>query len=75
MRITTENGSIYEVDTDSKRVRRLNETPSRSKHFQADDWATYADVREPTIGFGLYICWGGTKVTVTSPVTEIRGTK
>lgn len=74
MKITTLTGSIYEIDLDNKKVRRIfgNHPPSMR---QAKDgmWQTYHGISTPTIGLSLLILWdNGGKCTQTSNVKEIE---
>jgi hypothetical protein len=59
MKFTTASGSVYEVNTDSKQIRRLNgvkdPTPRQGKDGQ---WRTYSDITSVTVGSGVAIFWG-----------------
>ena len=61
MKFTTASGSVYEVNTDSKQIRRLNgpkdPTPRQGKDGQ---WRNYSDLApDPiSVGSGVVIFWG-----------------
>lgn len=80
----TESGSTYEVDTERKRVRRLNgKTPGTARIGTDGQWKTYEEIGEPRIGLPVGIIWGADvepidpdtnphrKMTVTSPVVAV----
>jgi len=59
MKFTTVSGSVYEVNTDSKQIRRLNgandPTPRQGKDGQ---WRTYSEITPVKVGSGVAIFWG-----------------
>lgn len=61
MRFTTASGSVYEVDTAKKRIRRLNgvkdPTPRQGKD---GEWRSYRQLHPDPIkvGSGVVILWG-----------------
>ena len=71
MKFTTETGSIYEVNTDSKQIRRLNgakdPTPRQGKD---GEWRSYLTIFPSPIkvGLGVIIRWGND--TALLPGTE-----
>jgi hypothetical protein len=86
MKFTTETGSVYEINTDSKQIRRLNgkldPTPRMGK---AGEWRTYHSTYPDPIEVGsqVIIVWGsdvapldpdqpGTPTTITSQVVSIE---
>lgn len=60
MKFTTASGSVYEVNTDSKQIRRLNgvkdPTPRQGKDGQ---WRAYEEIfpDPPRVGASLVIKW------------------
>lgn len=62
MRFTTISGSVYEVNTDSKQIRRLNgtqdPTPRQGKDGQ---WRAYDEIapNPPKVGASVAIKWAG----------------
>jgi len=70
--------SIYELDLDNKRIRRIHGT---GETRITEEWKEYLNVTKPQVGFSMVIVWvieqqvGGnevlTKTTQTSMVTEV----
>lgn len=59
MKFITKSGSMYEVDTSAKRIRRLigmvDPTPRQGKD---GEWRVYADLfPSPTVGKSVIIAW------------------
>jgi len=60
MKFHTQSGSVYEINTDSKKIRRLNgkadPTPRQGKD---GEWRTYASLYPeiPKVGEQLLITW------------------
>ena len=54
---TTETGSIYEVDTDTSRVRQLKRSAVCKSGRVAGEWRTYKTITG-TVGTALTIYWG-----------------
>lgn len=62
MLLTTETGSVYEVNTDSKKIRRLNGSADPTPRQGKDgDWKSYIHIYPNPIKFGeeILISWGG----------------
>jgi hypothetical protein len=61
MRFTTFSGSVYEVNTDSKQIRRLNGVKDPTPRQGPDgQWRAYRElVPDPVkVGLGVVIVWG-----------------
>jgi hypothetical protein len=69
--IKTITGSVYEIDTISKRIRRINGTHApTSRQGNDGEWKVYASLTSLD-KYGLFIDWAGDgKGTVTSMVTS-----
>lgn len=71
MKFTTVSGSVYEVNTETKKIRRLNgaedPTPRMGKDGQ---WRSYQKLypEVPTVGKGVVIVWG----EETEPLAETK---
>jgi hypothetical protein len=75
--VTTASGSIYELDTTRRRVRRVHGHHAPTDRQGHDgDWADYHAVNAPEVGRRLLIVWdveGVTaKATVTTPVVTVH---
>lgn len=60
MRFTTMSGSVYEINTDSKQIRRLNGVRDPSPRQGKDgEWRKYDDIypNPPKVGQVLVIKW------------------
>ena len=77
----TETGSVYEVDTDGRRARRLAGKADPTANMKEDgQWRGYQAVRLIAPGLRVMFEWGfetrgdGLKYrqTLTSQVTEVR---
>ena len=61
MKFTTQSGSVYEINTDSKKIRRLkgkeDPTPRQGKD---GEWRPYVDTfpNPIQVGKGVVIAWG-----------------
>ncbi len=69
---TTRNGSVYEVDYEGKRARRIQ----RGKHSQRPEylieWQPFEDIVFLGIGYQLWFSWAGVGgMTKTSFVTAV----
>ena len=84
MKFTTATGSCYEVNQDSKQIRRINGVKDPQPRQGKDgEWKTYADLMIK-VGASAYIFWdpkmtpllegsdGGAPATVTSTVMSIE---
>lgn len=82
MQFKTESNSIYQVDLESKRIRRLSGTSAPTIRQGIDgNWKTYKEFFYPIVGKPAVIVWDIVpihddenhilKSTVTSPVVEI----
>ncbi|HEY5268158.1 MAG TPA: hypothetical protein VII94_03410 [Candidatus Saccharimonadales bacterium] len=59
MRVTTQSGSVYEVDTTKKQIRRLNGVGDPSPRMGKDgQWRPYREVYGNEVGKSLTIIWG-----------------
>lgn len=61
MKFTTVSGSVYEVNTDSKQIRRLNGINDPTLRQGADgQWRDYQDIypNPITVGASAVIVWG-----------------
>jgi hypothetical protein len=61
MRFTTVTGSLYEVDTKAKKVRRLNGKADPSPRMGKDgEWRSYWNIHPspPQVGESVVIAWG-----------------
>lgn len=61
MRFTTISGSLYEVDTKAKKVRRLNGKADPTPRMGKDgEWRSYREIHpDPVqVGQGVVIAWG-----------------
>lgn len=61
MRFTTASGSVYEVDTKAKKIRRLNGVTDLSPRMGKDgEWRSYRQLYPDPIrvGTGVAIFWG-----------------
>ncbi len=61
MKFTTASGSVYEVNTDSKQIRRLNGVRDPSPRQGPDgQWRAYEEIfpDPPEVGRPLVIRWG-----------------
>lgn len=84
MKFKTETGSIYEVDTQNSRARRVSGVTAATKRFN-DGWRNYVNVSPIEVGGYVVFIWdtkdtppivdlGGmpsVPITTTSRVTEI----
>lgn len=84
----TESNSVYEVNTDSKKIRRVNGIKDPTPRIgKAGEWKSYQDIfpNPPTIGSQVMIVWGaetemlpgtmpGTAIptTITSFVVSVK---
>lgn len=73
MIITTQTGSIYELDKDNKQVRRLaGKSKPTMRQAKDGEWQTYHDILMPAIGMSLFIMWDKhDKCTITSPIRTV----
>jgi hypothetical protein len=82
MKFKTQSGSLYEINTDSKNIRRVVGTTETVR--ATNEWRKYSKLLPdvPTIGNPLYIFWGNDTpllegslgnipITITSVITEI----
>lgn len=59
MKVTTKSGSVYEVDTTKKQIRRLNGVGDPSPRMGKDgQWRPYREVYGGEVGKSLTIIWG-----------------
>lgn len=73
LKFTTVSGSVYELDTTAKKVRRT-ECPSRrpSSHL-SEEWAPFLYYSNPVqVGFSTSFAWPDGDVTTTSVVTKVE---
>jgi len=78
LRVTTETGSIYEVDLVHLRARRVTGDASTvSKNAADGEWRNFIRIDGPVVGERLNIFWDGKlfgKARSTSPVVSIENT-
>lgn len=78
VRYLTESGSIYEVDEDNKRMRKLtrNVTPDTTRIPQDGAWRAFEDVVHECDGDSIWFIWGtapdgALQTTITSPARRL----
>jgi len=60
IKVKTESGSVYEIDTDGKRFRRLSgERPPTARQGADGSWRGYAriDPSQLQVGLPIFIMW------------------
>ena len=58
MKFTTVSGSVYEVNTDSKQIRRLNGVKDPTPRQGPDgQWRAYSDITPVKVGNSVAIFW------------------
>jgi hypothetical protein len=68
----TISGSIYELDRDKNRIRRLEGVENPTPRQGADgEWKTFEHCNEVREGYSVLIQWEGIRSTLTSPVKTI----
>lgn len=68
----TDSGSIYELDKENNRIRRLEGTENPTPRQGADgEWKVFKHCSEVLEGWGVLIRWEGIRSTITSPVKTI----
>jgi hypothetical protein len=78
IRFTTESGSVYEADTDTRKIRRVSGTHEPTPHQGDGDWQQYLSL-DVAPGHCAEIIWridstdDGQVIrrTVTSPVVSV----
>jgi hypothetical protein len=66
----TRSGSVYQVDHEGKRVRRMIGEAAPTPHQGKDgDWKSFQDLTTLPDG-RLWFWWGSGETTFTSPVLE-----
>jgi len=71
MKFTTASGSVYEVNTETKKIRRLNGVKDPQPRMGKDgEWRSYRKLypEVPTVGRGVVIVWG----EETEPLAETK---
>ena len=81
--LTTQSGSVYELDLDNKRIRRMvGKHDATERQGKDGEWKRFAGVSTPRLGEALLIIWrydlddeGRTvaRSTMTSAVTHVNG--
>jgi hypothetical protein len=74
MRFTTTSGSLYEVDTTAKKIRRLNGEKNPTPRMGKDgEWRHYAKLypAKPAVGQTLVIVWGEDTPLLPETVEEL----
>jgi hypothetical protein len=56
MTFTTETGSVYEVDTEAKRIRRLTGEGKPTERV-GDVWRDYSDITTVALGYRVLVTW------------------
>jgi len=74
MKFKTFSGSVYELDLNNKRIRRLNGNKAPTERQGADgEWKTYASLlNEPQVDKSLVIVW---KVDIVDEEQILRTTE
>jgi hypothetical protein len=55
----TKTGSVYEVDAEANKIRRLQgKNAPTSRQGQDGDWKQYEYISPPKVGSGVTIVWG-----------------
>lgn len=86
MIVVTESGSRYEINTDSKQIRRLEGKLGPTTRIGKDgEWRSYNNIvpSPAQVGMNLIIQWGddvkplpgsdgGVPITLTSPIVRIE---
>ena len=68
--VHTTLNSVYEVDREGRRARRLSGKNEPTQHTGTDgEWQEFADVAHHPSG-GLVIVWDEDRMTVTSAVVD-----
>lgn len=58
-KFVTETGSMYEINTETKQVRRLNGTADPTPRQGKDgEWRKYEYISKPSVGMPVLIMWG-----------------
>lgn len=76
MKFITQTGSIYEIDQQSKKIRRLyGKLPSTERQGLDGEWKTYSHLTDVVVGKPVVIVWevieSVAKSTVTSVIKDI----
>jgi hypothetical protein len=78
MLVTTETGSVYELDLAGRRVRRLNGTLGTSERAgHSGEWRSFLEITDPQVGESMMIAWRYNtetdilETTLTSLVVEV----
>lgn len=58
IRCTTMSGSVYEIDTEGRRLRRATAGKMSATKRATEEWREYTDVYGPQLGECLEIFWG-----------------
>ena len=59
MKFLTESGSLYELDTTNKKIRRLNGLNDPTTRNGSDgEWKVYEDILNVKLGSSVVIVWG-----------------
>jgi hypothetical protein len=73
MKFTTVSGSVYEVNTDSKQIRRLNGAKDPTPRQGPDgQWRTYSDITPINVGSSVAIFWGGETALLAETEEELK---
>lgn len=74
--LRTQSGSIYQIDPDQSRIRRIQGIREPTQ-LQTDNWKTYTSISDIKIGSSVLIKWKDPAegyiqpATITSPITTI----
>lgn len=81
MFFTTFSGSVYEVDKEAKRIRRVEGTTTTTRRVGKGEWRQYYRIDGPEVGLPVVIFWtedidpppvdGAAPATVTSLVQQV----
>ena len=72
--IKTESGSLYEIDEENKKIRRIYGTLVPTSRFKTDgEWVKYESINNIRLHHSLVIIWALDKklpATITSPIID-----
>lgn len=81
MFFTTYSGSVYEVDPEAKKIRRVEGTTTTTRRVGSGEWRSYYRIEGPEVGLPVVVFWtkdidpppadGLIPATVTSLVQQV----
>lgn len=84
MKFFTETGSIYQIDTANKKIRRLSGTRPATSRIGENEWKKYLSIADLSLDRSAIIVWGddvtpldpdsilALKTTITSKIVSIE---